>query len=213
MSGNSHFSSNIEFDARIISDVSLAEFMHWISSVDASTAFKAINTVYIIEHDRVYPFGQSVPVVVKINGNDYPLRTMSCQDVGCIRCGIGPPWAPLRGQGRGGYRFPWKGPWTRIGPVPEGVTPDEWRTMSPRMVLTITCELQRPEHYVIVCTTMRGTQIAHVEIQQHQTIADLESMILAQLGHPSMLQLVRPDGTLLIDGAASIGATFLEPDR
>ena len=125
---DSNMSLGIEWDHRVLSEVALSEFLGWITQQTDDVKLEALNTMYIVEHDRS-GFPPSFPLQIDVAGVQCRIRTTSCYDVGCARCGIGTPQQPGFGPGgkQGGYRFQWKGPWTVRSRVEPGYTPNEWR--------------------------------------------------------------------------------------
>uniref|UniRef100_A0A7S1QJ88 Uncharacterized protein n=1 Tax=Alexandrium catenella TaxID=2925 RepID=A0A7S1QJ88_ALECA len=76
------------------------------------------------------------------------------------------------------------------------------------LVLTATCESREFKKWVIMCTTIGGSQAARVEIEPTETMACLKSAVIAQTAHPGSLLLVRPDATRLCDLRSQIGDSF-----
>ena len=115
------------FNIKVLSDVNLSEFIHWASKQSEET-FEFYSD-RIVKSDHTRYLGESPENIVQQDGRTL-VRSVGCTNVGCDRCGIGPPWAPGGMPGpRGGYSFQYTGPWTVRAVVPDGFTPNEWRAI------------------------------------------------------------------------------------
>eukprot|EP00747_Dinoflagellata_sp_TGD_P134556 gnl/TRDRNA2_/TRDRNA2_175336_c9_seq17.p1 gnl/TRDRNA2_/TRDRNA2_175336_c9~~gnl/TRDRNA2_/TRDRNA2_175336_c9_seq17.p1 ORF type:complete len:123 (-),score=17.20 gnl/TRDRNA2_/TRDRNA2_175336_c9_seq17:128-496(-) len=78
------------------------------------------------------------------------------------------------------------------------------------LVLTVSCEAQGPQQCAITCTSMGGSQVALLEMEeQQQTVATFRSTLAAQLQFHGHLRLVRYDGVLLNDEDATVADCLL----
>ena len=119
------WSQDFGWDDEVLSDIALTEIAPWFAVQPLWRKREIIEKIYIVNHKQGDYFGLTPQVIpVKLSGFAVPIKL--CMDVGCVRCGSGPPWEPVC-VARGGYRFQWLGPWTKNSLVPRGITPNAWR--------------------------------------------------------------------------------------
>ena len=119
--GPSHPEATVYWDDDILSDVALGEIGQWVRSQPMGTKRMLLTSIYMVHHRTAFE-ATLIPTVIE----GFTIQTLLCHDVGCNRCGSGPPWDP-NPPARGGWRFQWRGPWTADSLVPAGHTPNSWR--------------------------------------------------------------------------------------
>ena len=107
----------------VLSPYNLTAFLKWAVTASEAELDSIMPEIYLIEH-RWHIAGDSdsemePPPAPIINREDlqrvWELRQVPCKDLYCRRCR----------SGRGGYKFPWIGPWTCPATVGDETTPPE----------------------------------------------------------------------------------------
>ena len=118
--------TEIVWDDDVLSDVALVEIGPWFHQQSLWRKSKVLNFIYVVYHRQgPAPFGLE-PQDIPLSLDGFAITVKQCYDVGCRRCGSGPPWDPIC-PAAGGYRFQWSGPWTNDSMVQPGFTAREWR--------------------------------------------------------------------------------------
>ena len=140
---------HIFWDARVLSEVAIGEFLRWAGMQTPTLLRAALDTVHLIEHRRAHGDDGRLPTLCASgtamgtypDDTDEPgpieteIPARSCFAVGCGRCGFEAiPGLRDENFGGGGFQFQWAGPWTKLSRVPALSFPNLWRAEIRRLV-------------------------------------------------------------------------------